>query len=49
MVTDTGQVLDTAAPDQDYRVFLEVMPYAGNISGYLGSMRKTHPGNLSEG
>jgi hypothetical protein len=49
MVTDAGKILHTAAPDQDHRMFLEVMPYTGNISGYLSSVGKTYPGNFPEG
>jgi hypothetical protein len=49
MVTDTGKILNTAAPDQDHRMFLEVMPYAGDIGGYLSPVGKAHPGNFPEG
>jgi hypothetical protein len=49
MVTNTGEILHPAAPNQHHRMFLKVVPDAGNISGYLGPMGKPHPGNLSEG
>jgi hypothetical protein len=46
VVTDTGEVLDPSAPDQNHRVFLEVMADAGDISGYFGAVGKTHTGYL---
>jgi hypothetical protein len=49
MITDTGKILDTAAPNQNHRVFLEVMPDAGNIGGYFSPMRETHTGDRPEG
>jgi hypothetical protein len=49
MVTDAGKILYTAAPDQNHRMFLEVMSYTGDIGGYLSPMGKAYPGNFPEG
>ncbi len=40
VVTHTGQVLDTAAADQNDRVLLQVVADAGNVRGDLDTIRQ---------
>jgi len=49
MVPHTRQILDSASPDEDHRVFLEVMAHAGNIGCYLDSVGQTDSSNLPQG
>jgi hypothetical protein len=49
MITDPGKILDPASPDQNHRMFLEVVADAGDIGGYFRSVGKAHPGNLPQG
>ena len=42
------RVLYTAAADHNYRVILQVVTYAGNVSGHFNAVRQTHSGNLTQ-
>ena len=42
VVTNTGQVTNTAASDEDYRVLLQVMADTRNIGGCLKTVGKTN-------
>jgi hypothetical protein len=46
MVTDPRKVLNPSASYQNHRMFLEVVPDTGDISGYLGTMGKPDTGYL---
>ena len=48
MVTNAGQVLDTAAADHNHRVLLQVVADTGDISGNLVAVGQTHTGDLTE-
>jgi hypothetical protein len=48
MITNPGKILNPAAPDQNHRVFLEIMTYTWNIRGYFRSMGKPYTGYLAE-
>jgi hypothetical protein len=49
MIPYAGKVFYTAAPDQNYRVFLQIMPDSGDIGGNFGTMGKAYTGNLAKG
>jgi len=44
VVADTRQVFNPAAPDQNHRVLLEVMPFAADVGGNLNSVSKSNAG-----
>ena len=48
VVTHAGQVLDTAAADQNDGVLLQVVADAGDISGNFISVGEAHTGDLSQ-
>ena len=48
VVTDTRQVLDTAAADQHDGVLLQVVADTGNVGGHLVTVGKTHTGDLTQ-
>jgi hypothetical protein len=48
MITNSGKVLDPAAPDKYHGMFLQIMPNPGNISSHLGPVGKPHTGNLAK-
>ena len=48
MVTDTGEVLNTAAADQDDRVLLQVVTNTGDVGGNLVAVGETHTGDLTQ-
>ena len=48
VVTHTGKILNTAASDQHNGVLLQVVAYAGNISGNFDPVGKTNSGKLSQ-
>ena len=48
MVTNTGQIFDAAATDQNNRVLLKVMTLTGNIGGYFEPVRKADTGDFPE-
>ena len=49
VVTHTRQVLHATATDQHYRVFLQVMPFARNVSRYLKAIGQTNAGDFTKG
>ena len=49
MVTDSGQIFDTATTDQNDRVFLKVMALIRDIGDNLVAIGKAHFGNLAHG
>src|SRR2546429_1461308 len=48
VVPNTGEVLDAAAADQDYRVLLEVMPDPGDVGGDLLAGGEPNAGDLPQ-
>lgn len=48
VVTNTGKVLNTAAPDKHYAVLLKIVTNARNISRNFDSVRQPYSCNLSE-
>ena len=48
VITYTGQVLYTAAADHNYRVFLQRMTYAGDVSGHFVTIGQTDTGDLTQ-
>ena len=48
VVSRTGQVLDTAAADQDNAVLLKVVAFAGDVACHLDPVGKTYSGDLSQ-
>ena len=48
MVTDTGQVLNTTATDQDNAVLLQVMADTRNVGGDLDTIRQADTGNFTQ-
>src|SRR5262245_49578627 len=49
LVADAGEVLHPAAPNQDDRVFLQVVTDAGDVGGDLDPGGQTDAGDLPEG
>jgi hypothetical protein len=48
VVTNTGEILDPAATDENNAVFLKVVTFAGDVAGDLKTACQTDSGNLSE-
>src|SRR5439155_7582032 len=48
VIADAGQVADTAAANQDDRVFLQIVPFAGNVSGDLNAARQPDPTHFTQ-
>ena len=48
VVTHTGQVLHTAATDQNDAVLLQIVADAGNVRGDLDTIRELDTGNLTQ-
>src|SRR5512141_3158924 len=48
VIAHAGQVLDAAAPDQDHRVLLEVMPLARDIAGHFQPVGQAHARDLAQ-
>ena len=48
VVTDAGQVLDTAAADHDDGVFLQVVADTGDVSGDFVTIAQAHTGDLTQ-
>ena len=48
VVTDTGKVLDTAAADQYYGVFLQVVADAGDVCGHFIAIGQANTGDLTQ-
>ena len=48
MISHTGEVLNTAASDKNYTVFLKVVSDSGNVSGNFDSVGESDSGNLSK-
>ena len=48
MITYARKVLDTAAADHNYRVFLKVMSYTGNVSSDFVTIGKPYTCNLTK-
>ena len=48
VVTNAGQVLDTAAADHDHGVLLQVVAHAGDIGGDLVAVGQAHTGDLTQ-
>src|SRR5262245_55093573 len=49
LVADSGEVLHAAATDQDDRVLLEVVAFAGNVGGDLHAAGQADTRDLAEG
>src|SRR5665648_88993 len=48
LVPDSWEVFDPAAPDENHRVLLEIMPDAGDVGGDLHPVRETHTRHLAQ-
>ena len=48
VVTDAGEVLDTAAADHDHRVLLQGVADTGDIGGDFVAVGQTHTGDLTQ-
>ncbi len=48
VVTDTGEILDTATADHHDGVLLQGVAHAGNVSGDLVAVGQTHTGDLTQ-
>ena len=48
VVTNTGQVLDTAAADHDHRVLLQRMTDTGDVGGDLVAVGQADTGDLTQ-
>jgi hypothetical protein len=48
MIPDPGKILNPAAPDQNHRMFLEIVADAGDIGGYFRSVRKPDTGHFTQ-
>ena len=48
MVSGTGQILDTAAPDQNNAMLLKVVALTRNIARNFDTIGKTYPGDLPQ-
>ena len=48
MVTHTGQILNTPAANQHYRMLLQIVPLTGDIRGYLVAVGQPHTGHLTQ-
>ena len=48
VVTNAGQVLNTAAADHDHRVLLQVVAHTGDISGDFVTVGQAHTGDLTQ-
>lgn len=49
VISDTDQVFDAASSEHDHRVFLQIMPDAGDISGHFHAVGEANPRDLSQG
>jgi len=49
MVTYAGEIFYASAPDQNHRVFLQIMPDSWDIGGNFGSVGKAHAGYFPKG
>src|ERR1700722_15100137 len=48
VVANTGKIFDTASANQDDRVLLEIVPFAGDVRRHLHSVRQANAANLSK-
>ena len=48
VVADARQVFYPTASHQDYRVFLQVVPFAANVGGNFNAIGQPYPGNLTQ-
>src|SRR6201994_5204892 len=48
VVAHAGKVLDAAAADQDHRVFLQVVAFAGNVGQRFEAVGQAHLGDLAQ-
>ena len=48
LITNAREVADTTAADEDARVVLTIVTFAGNVACNLDSVGKTYSGNLSK-
>ena len=48
MVPDSGQILHSSATNQNHRVFLQLMSFAGNIDGHFHTISKPNSGYFSQ-
>ena len=48
MVTHARQVLDPAAAEHNHRVFLQIMPLAGNVSRHFHAVGQPYAGDFAE-
>src|SRR5687768_6004992 len=48
VVADTGEVADAAAADQDHRVLLEIVAFAGDVADHLALVGQADLGDLAK-
>ena len=48
VITDAGQILDTAAADQHNRVLLQIVADAWNICSYFNPIREAHASHFPQ-
>jgi len=48
VIPDAGEIFYAASANQDHRVLLQVMSFAGNVGGDFHAVCKPHPRHLSE-
>src|SRR5262249_45746115 len=49
VIANAGKIADSAAADEDDRVFLKIVADAGNVGSDLAAIREAHAGDLSQG
>jgi hypothetical protein len=48
VIPDAGQIFNPASADHDHRVFLEVMPFAGDVGSNFHGIGQTDPGHFPQ-
>src|SRR4051812_33942050 len=49
VIAHAGQILDAAATDQDHRVFLKIVAFAGDVAEGFDARSQTDLGHLTKG
>ncbi len=49
MIPHPGKVFHPPSPNENYGVFLEIVPFAGNVGGYFHPVGQPHTCNFSQG
>ena len=48
VISDTREVFDSAAADEDHTVLLEIVSNSGNVGRYLDTVGQADPGDLTK-